>query len=54
MTIHHEYMRPKVTEIRVNRPTAPAQAAARPAQRDLVLASLLCCPGSRSGRKGLA
>jgi hypothetical protein len=52
MTIHHEYMRPKVTEIRITRPTGPAQGAARPTQRDLVLASLLRCPGPRSARRG--
>ena len=53
-----QFVFPKVKEIRVTRDTPRVEAIAAPAQRDLVVASLLFCPygkeqvGGRQGRTG--
>ncbi len=45
-----QFVFPKVTEIRVSRDTPRVRSIAAPAQRDLVVASLLFCPyGKETG-----
>jgi hypothetical protein len=50
MTSQRYFMYPRVSEVRTVRPNVPS--GGRPAQRDLVLASLLRCPdrGTAKGR----
>ena len=50
MTSQRYFMYPRVSELRTARPNVPS--GGRPAQRDLVLASLLRCPvrGTAKGR----
>jgi hypothetical protein len=50
MNPQHHFMYPRVAEVRVARPSVPPSG--RPAQRDLVVASLVRCPGKPTVAKG--
>jgi hypothetical protein len=52
MSLQHEFAYPKVSEIRPAPPAVPRRRATRSTQRELVLASLLRCPGDRSSAEG--